>query len=110
MVMEILRDLNDKLTGRVPLTAHRAPGWTKFRNDVLKRHPFCSACPKKIKLEVHHIKPFHLYPSEELKLANVIVLCARCHLLFGHKDNWKDFNLYVAKDAQYWADRVGEKT
>lgn len=81
----------------------RSSKWRKIRNEYLKSHNFCRACGTQNKLEVHHIKPFHLYPELELEENNLITLCESsydCHLKIGHNGNWKYFNEFVEKDAR----------
>lgn len=69
--------------------ASRSPKWSKVRSQFLINNPICSVCGKKDKLEVHHKKPFHLYPELELDTSNLMTLCdSPCHLIFGHCGNW----------------------
>lgn len=54
-------------------------------------------------LQVHHKKPFHLDPSLELDLTNLITLCmgkAECHLLLGHGGSFKAYNPTIQADAE----------
>jgi hypothetical protein len=57
-------------------------------------------------LEVHHIRPFHLYPQLELEPGNLITLCERdgrdCHFTFGHFHNWANLNLNVVADVDHY--------
>ena len=53
----------------------RSPRWDKVRADFLKLHDHCEACGGKRALNVHHKKPFHIYPELELEEANLITLC-----------------------------------
>lgn len=65
-----------------------------------------------MKIEVHHIRPFHLHPDLELDPANLVTLCeadkggANCHLLFGHLGNFKSFNVEVVSDASHWSEKI----
>lgn len=79
----------------------RSSGWSKVRKEVIQRDKACRVCGKKKNLQVHHIVPFHILPQRELDKNNLVTLCGRCHLLIGHKDNWKDYNLNVATDAMW---------
>jgi hypothetical protein len=58
------------------------------------------------KLQVHHIKPFHLHPNLELDPGNLITLCeARGrdhHLLLGHLDAWDSYNEHVREDVKHF--------
>jgi 5-methylcytosine-specific restriction protein A len=81
----------------------RSPEWHKVMEAHLKDHPACAACGGSERLNVHHMKPFHLDPSLELDPKNLITLCMgiekHCHLLVGHGDDFKAFNPDVAEDA-----------
>lgn len=76
----------------------RSSGWRKVRKEQLARQPHCAACFRKA-TQVHHIKPFHLYPELELEPSNLISFCADHHLLFGHLMYWRSWNPNVEQDA-----------
>jgi 5-methylcytosine-specific restriction protein A len=83
----------------------RSPKWGAVRKDWLAIHKHCAACGSSEKLQVHHKKPFHLYPELELDYENLITLCedpkgSECHLQIGHLGNWKSFNPNVETDAR----------
>ena len=82
----------------------RSRKWPTVRKNYLKTHTACAACGGSARLEVHHIKPFHLYRELELDPTNFIVLCEdenkKCHLFIGHNGNWKTSNLNVVEDAK----------
>jgi 5-methylcytosine-specific restriction protein A len=90
------------LFGAAP--SERSPQWDRTRKLFAIANPFCAACGGKIDLQVHHCRPFHLYPELELVQANLIVLCENkgrhCHLRIGHSWDWKAFNPNVCRDAQ----------
>jgi hypothetical protein len=78
----------------------RSPGWEKVRKTHLKDFPACAACGKVDKgNEVHHVIPFNLEPSKELDPANLLTLCERHHLVFGHFDNFANYNRNVVYSA-----------
>ena len=80
----------------------RSPSWPRIQKIHLKQNPFCAACGSKVRLQVHHIKPYHLYPELELVPSNLISLCMgknECHLLIGHGDNFKAYNANVVEDS-----------
>jgi 5-methylcytosine-specific restriction protein A len=90
--------------------AIRSPKWRTVRQEHLKRNSMCAACGKKKDLEVHHIKPVHLFPDLELDPENLITLCANsCHLLFGHLMDFKCWNPVVRQDCRSFERRLSEK-
>lgn len=102
MIIHALKQIHERLTGKVPLRAPlRSKHWPTVEKQFRAIQSHCQACPtKKTKgLNVHHKKPFHLFPAEELNLHNLITLCRRCHQAFGHCDNWKDYNENVEVDS-----------
>jgi hypothetical protein len=62
----------------------------------------CACCGSTKKLNVHHKKPFHLFPELELDLNNLITLCMdkECHLKIGHGGDFKDYNPNVEEDCK----------
>lgn len=93
----------------------RSHHWTKVANDHLALHPFCAACGCQVRklLNVHHIKPFHVYPELELDERNLITLCEsathNCHLIFGHLLNWRSWNAEVVFYANQYAMLVANR-
>lgn len=87
--------------------AARSPKWSQVRKKHLKDNPVCAACGSNKKLEVHHIKPVHLYPDLELDPSNLMTLCADpCHLLFGHLMNFRSWNKEVISDSSVYYNKV----
>lgn len=87
--------------------AERSPRWTNVRKTHLSVNDYCLACGRKNKLEVHHIKPVHIFPELELELSNLVTLCADpCHILFGHLMNFKSYNKDVIKDSTVYFNKV----
>jgi 5-methylcytosine-specific restriction endonuclease McrA len=86
--------------------AVRSPKWKSLRNDHLKEQPECQACGKDYDLEVHHIVPVHVAEELELDPENLITLCSKCHLVFGHLYSYKSWNQYVVKDAEAFFKKV----
>lgn len=84
----------------------RSLHWGKVRDQFIKDNPACAVCGKKNGLNVHHQKPFHLYPSLELDPKNLITLCRVDHFIFGHLYNWKSYNINVREDAKEWRDKI----
>ena len=83
--------------------AKRSPHWSTVRDAHLEFEPTCQACDGTKKLQVHHIRPFHLHPELELAPGNLITLCEKrghdCHFVFGHFHNWSLFNPTVKSDS-----------
>lgn len=86
------------------LVTGRSPKWGAVRRKHLLDNPLCVACGGDKDLQVHHIKPFHLYPPLELDPENLITLCEasgrECHFRFGHGFNWKWYCVGVVEAAQ----------
>jgi 5-methylcytosine-specific restriction enzyme A len=110
--MPIVRHLIDAAKGKHPLSAARSPHWPKVREEHLQIQPVCVVCGGSVKLNVHHIKPFHLHPELELDHKNLVTLCeaekdgVNCHLLFGHLGNFRSFNKDVREDASQWGEKI----
>lgn len=89
----------------VPRT--RSPKWATVREAHLKVNPACRACGQRDKLNVHHIRPFHLFPELELEPTNLVTLCEdgpsnlNCHLVFGHGGNWTWYNPRVLEISSF---------
>ena len=77
----------------------RSPHWPSVQHKHLKLEPVCAACGGGLNLNVHHKKPFHLFPELELEPTNLITLCMDgdkdCHIKLGHGSNFKAYNPYV---------------
>lgn len=87
----------------------RSPKWVSVRKKHLKNNGFCVACGATEHLQVHHLKPFHLFPELELEPSNLITLCEKViqdedttndnhHLVLGHRGNFHKNNENVLKD------------
>jgi 5-methylcytosine-specific restriction enzyme A len=85
----------------------RSPHWPALERDVVKEEWQCRACGATAGLEVHHVRPFHLYPELELTRANLMVLCRRCHWLLGHgSKSWSDWIPTAPADAAAMRRRI----
>ena len=83
-------------------STRRASHWNAFRDAYLKEHAKCVACGATVKLQVHHIKPFHIEPALELDTKNLITLCMSknsCHLDIGHGGSFRSYNPSVVQDS-----------
>ena len=79
----------------IGVKSKRSKHWSKLQKDFLLENPVCAICGTKTRLNVHHKKPFHLYPELELDRENLITLCMskkECHLLIGHGNNFKRYS------------------
>lgn len=85
-------------------TTKRSDAWPEVEKTHLRLYPTCAACASKVRLNVHHKKPFHLDPNLELDPRNLITLCmdpaAECHIKIGHGDNFRAYNPNVDRDAR----------
>lgn len=82
---------------------NRSSCWDETRDNFILLNPSCAACGSLKKLQVHHIKPFHLYPELELVETNLLVLCMdinECHLRLGHGGSFKSYNPKIKIHAQ----------
>ena len=83
----------------------RSPHWHAVEREHLAKEPECQRCGSTLRLQVHHIKPFHLAPELELDPENLITLCEEggylnCHLVHGHNGDFKSFNLKVREECE----------
>lgn len=81
---------------------NRSPQWPGVERKFRKTQSTCAACGCTTRIQVHHVKPFHMHPELELDPSNLISLCMgpnECHLKIGHGDNFKDANPNVREDA-----------
>jgi hypothetical protein len=88
----------------------RSPRWDDVRDAHVARHPTCAACGSTTHLQVHHIKPFHLFRELELEPSNLLTLCeqsdTKCHFRIGHHGSWRKYNEHVVEEAaRAFADR-----
>lgn len=78
-------------------TKKRSSRWRSVREQHLKECPRCEACGDDKNLEVHHLKPYHLFPELELEKSNLMTLCCHgiggmnCHLVYGHCGHWSSY-------------------
>src|SRR3990167_10633782 len=90
--------------------AARNSKWKSVREHHILLNPRCAVCDKKGKFlrpnAVHHIKVFHLNPSEELNPDNLITLCAVHHLWVGHLGDFSSWNESVIMDAEVWKKKI----
>ena len=97
---------------KIPANMARSGKWASIRAEYLKQFPCCAVCGGVEKLEVHHIRPFHLHPDLELDSSNLITLCeankdgVNCHLFFGHLSTFKSYNPSVIDDALKWQNKI----
>jgi hypothetical protein len=96
----------ETIVGSVREFAKGLPGskrsslWRKIRNQHINIHPNCAVCGKTHNLQVHHIVPFSQDPDLELSPYNLITLCRKHHLLFGHLGWWSSWNDTVVYDSR----------
>lgn len=89
----------------------RSSKWHTVQKNFLIKNPCCAICGSIKKLNVHHKKPFHLYPELELEESNLITLCMdkrECHLLIAHGDNFSYFCPNLEEYIKQY--KSGEKT
>lgn len=87
----------------------RSKKWRTFRKGYLKGNPECFACGRNhwlFRITAHHIIPYYIKPELELDQTNLIPLCRRCHLLFGHLNSWDRVNLGASADISNFRDKI----
>jgi len=88
----------------------RSGRWPAIERAHLLAFPTCAACGGKDRLQVHHVRPYHLEPALELDPDNLITLCQHparlCHFRIGHCFDWSAFNPHVRNDAALSLKRV----
>lgn len=92
----------------VGIKQKRSPQWRKVETQFIESHPVCEICGSNKRLNVHHIKPFHLYPELELDVNNLITLCMdekECHFKIGHGGDWKSY----CEDVRLYVKEIKEK-
>jgi len=82
---------------------------TKAKTLFRKEFNECAICGCRKHLEVHHIKPVHVYPELACERSNFITLCDAknngCHRWFGHFGNFRrKFNINIRQYA--YANRI----
>lgn len=82
----------------------RSQKWPETRKLYLTQHKYCEACGGTKFLQVHHKKPFHVFPELELEQTNLITLCQwnLCHLYLGHGDHWDYYVPNISDFAQQY--------
>jgi 5-methylcytosine-specific restriction protein A len=111
----MLKRIVDAVQGKAPLSAKRSSKWPAARARHIKANPVCAVCGGAKKLEVHHVKPFHLHPELELDPNNFVTLCESksfgvvCHLFCGHLGSYKTFNVDVKADAAVWKTKLATR-
>ena len=111
-VVSWLQNLVESITpqGRAKLGgASRSDKWPAFRAEYAKTHlPVCAICGGTAKLNLHHLRPFHVFPELELDPTNVVWLCNKnlCHIRVGHLSNFQSINPNGAADIVIWRDKI----
>lgn len=90
--------------------AIRSGKWPALRDKWLKEHPTCCISGLKMDLEVHHVKPVHLFPDLELEWSNLRTASRPYHFLCGHYCNWSDWNKDFDQHAAEWLDRIRSRS
>jgi hypothetical protein len=106
---ELAKVLNEDVRLGKP-AAKRSPHWASVRGHHLENNPACVACGRTERLQVHHIRPFHVFPELELDPANLMTLCEMFvndgddtndnhHLHLGHGGDFRNTNEKVLDDV-----------
>jgi len=88
----------------------RSPLWSSVRKQHLKRFPMCAVCGKKGSLlrpiSVHHLIPFHMDKSQELREENLLSVCKDHHFFVCHLMSWRSWNKDAVVDCQIWNEKL----
>ena len=107
----MIKYLKDLFFGKIPYGAKRSSAWPKVRAEYLKTHYVCECCGGSKGIEIHHKRPFYLFPTLELDKENLITLCEKrgCHLAMGHLYYYKSYNPNIETDIILWNKKVKER-
>ena len=87
--------------------ALRSSQWKIVRRINIK--DYCELCEVKggllRPLELHHVKPYHLFPELELEPSNFITVCRPCHLRYAHLSSFHSYCLDIKELAREWQER-----
>jgi hypothetical protein len=89
--------------------AARSSQWPAFKIEYAKTHlPVCAVCGGTAQLNLHHLRPFHVFPELELVESNVVWLCnaKECHIRIGHLSNFQSINPNGKEDIAIWRDKI----
>lgn len=93
----------DRKAPKAVAGVRRSDKWPAVRDAHLKRSPSCVCCGRRTDLNVHHVKPYHLFPELELDDGNLVTLCegpSNCHWLVGHRGlSWETYQPDVTRAA-----------
>ena len=84
----------------------RSEEFEKIKRRFLRMNPHCAVCGTTKKKAAHHIRPVYLWPELALDETNLITLCKRHHLEWGHLGSYKSYNLSVVTDAEIMKERI----
>jgi hypothetical protein len=89
--MALIRSAFPEMLSEPVYDQPRSSEWERVRDAFVRAHPNCLACGSTV-VEVHHIRPFHLFPELELVTSNFMSLCRVHHYTFGHFMDWQAWN------------------
>ena len=96
---QLLKD--EAIAGAGEARGERSSQWRTVRDRYADAHPLCAFCGSTA-VDVHHIQPFHLFPTRELDPNNLVSLCRVHHFIYGHAGDWKGYNPDVLVDSEFW--------
>lgn len=88
------------------ILALRSSGWGKARDEHVLAFPACAVCWATDLVEVHHVRPYYLFPELELDPKNLMTLCRVHHFWWGHLGDWSAWNPSVREDAETWREKI----
>lgn len=94
---------------RTPAGTKRSPQWRAVQKKWLRANPRCQVCNKKWRCVPHHVVPFHIDGSLELRFDNLMTLCPVHHLWIGHLGDFHSWNASVRSDALVWQKKIASR-
>lgn len=108
-MINFFRHVVDVAQKKTTVKKRRSRFWRSVRKKHIKANPTCAACGTRKRLEVHHMKPFALYPELELDRTNLQTLCQRDHFAVGHLYDYRAYNYWSLEDARQIKNNVNTR-
>lgn len=105
--LETLLELYEENKAERTLGAKRSPEWSKTKREFEKLYPkVCEFCGTTKKMNLHHLKPFNLFPDLENDFNNLLWACRDCHFIFCHLKFWGSYDLNAKETAKWYRGKI----